>query len=196
MNLIRLSLAAAGLALLAGCASLPSAGDCPRLPGGGYYCLQSSSGMTKFDALQAVDIEFDGKRETFIVSLEVDGGGMRFAGLTPFGQKLLAANYDNRDVRVESLAPLSDRLDPKLVAALLQLALWPAERVRVGLAAELEFKDDGHRRVIVQHGAALLRIDYEGETAPYRHIAIDAPAARLHLDIKTMPGEDGERNIR
>uniref|UniRef100_UPI00272DE7F4 DUF3261 domain-containing protein n=1 Tax=Propionivibrio sp. TaxID=2212460 RepID=UPI00272DE7F4 len=82
--------------LVAGCDDDGS--SCTTLPGGPRYCLQTTDSIVPFDVQQKVDVSFDSRRETMIAQLEADAGGIRFAGMTPFGQKLLQVSFDNRDV--------------------------------------------------------------------------------------------------
>jgi hypothetical protein len=158
---------------------------CANLPGGGRYCLQTTAEIAPFDVQQQVDVTFNGRRETMIFELEVDAGGMRLAGLTPFGQKLIQASYDNREARADTLP--DDRLDPSLLLALLQITLWPADSVRAGLASRsmvLEERE-GMRRVL-QDGNVLLAVGYTGSLPPFGDMRIEFPAAHMKFDVKTL----------
>jgi hypothetical protein len=167
-------------------ASACGGGDprCADLPGGGRYCLQATSALPPFDVQQKVDAVFGTRRETMIVELEVDPQGMRFAGLTPFGQKMIQATYDNSTVAVH-LWPDS-RLDPVLMLALLQLAWWPPESVRNGLDASLAFEQQPGLRRFLRDGNLVLEVGYTGEHFPPSAMHILVPAATLELDITTL----------
>jgi hypothetical protein len=170
------------LALLSACAG----GDprCAELPGGGRYCLQATSALPAFDVQQKVDAAFAARRETMIVELEVDPQGLRFAGLTPFGQKMIQAAYDNSTVSAQ-LWPDS-RLDPVLLLALLQLAWWPPESVRKGLDASLTLELQPGLRRLMHDGQRVLEVGYTGDHFPPSAMHIVLPAVALELDITTL----------
>ena len=157
---------------------------CAELPGGGRYCLQTTSVLSSFDVQQKVDAKFGTRHETMIVELDVDPQGMRFAGLTPFGQKMIQASYDNRDVAVQ-LWPDS-RLDPVLLLALLQLAWWPPESVRNGLDPSLVFDQQPGLRRLLLNGKLVLEVGYTDDQFLLGNMHIVLPAATLELDIKTL----------
>ena len=102
---------------------------------------------------QKVELGGNGRRETLIVNVEVDAEGMRFVGLTPFGQKLIEGAYDNHRVRV---SPLPDeRLSPSLLLAMLQICLWPAADVRVGFGDSAVIEESVGQRQILVDGRAV-----------------------------------------
>ena len=157
---------------------------CAALIGGGEYCLQPTTALAPFELMQKVDVRFRRRRETLIVEVEADADGLRFAGLTPFGHKLLQVGYDNRQATA-TLLPDS-RLRPSLLIALLQLAQWPADAVRAGLQAPLTLEERADQRRIIFRDEATLTIDYLGE-APHRRMHLTIPAADLELDIENLP---------
>jgi hypothetical protein len=160
-------------------------GQCATLIGGGRYCLQSSATIVPFEAQQKVEVRIRGQQETMIVELEVDAAGMRLAGLTPFGHSLLKASYDNRTVTATQLADA--RLSPSLLIALLQIALWPADALRVGLEAPLRLEERAGQRSILNGDKVTLTINYTGNQPPYRRMQIVIPVAGIELDVETLP---------
>jgi hypothetical protein len=159
--------------------------QCASLFGGGSYCLQPTTALAPFDLQQKVEANFRGRRETLIANIESDASGVRFVGLTPLGHKLLQVSYDNRAV---SAAMLPDkRLNPTLVLALLQIALWPPEVVRTGLEAPLALEDSHEWRHITQRGEKVLSINYRGDQLPYRHMLLHIPAADFAVEVETLP---------
>jgi hypothetical protein len=89
---------------------------------------------------------------------------------------------------INAAGPLNDRLDPVLVAALVQIALWPVEAVRAGLAGGVSVEETpGQRRVLGAGGTILMSVQTEGAPPSFRKLRITAPAARLTLDIDTLP---------
>ncbi|MCE9640484.1 MAG: DUF3261 domain-containing protein [Betaproteobacteria bacterium] len=180
----------AGVAALAACAGIEEPG-CTRLPEGGRYCLQQTSLVTAFQATQRVEVARDGAGYSLLAEIEVDADAMRMVVVTPLGQKLLQLEYDNRMARINAAGPLRDRLDPVLVAALVQLALWPLDAVRAGLTGGVTIEETaGHRRVLGAGGATLMSVQTEGTPPSFRKLRITAPAARLVLDIDTLPEPD------
>lgn len=97
---------------LAGCAASPR---CPPLPGGPDYCLQDSGAVPAFNALHDIRLRRQGFDERLIAQLEVDADGMRLAGLTPMGQRVLEARFDNVAATASSLA--DGRLDARAALA-------------------------------------------------------------------------------
>lgn len=176
------------LLALGACGENESETPCAPLIGGGSYCLQPTAALAPFDVQQKVEATFRGRRETMIAEIESDAEGMRFVGLTPFGQKLLQVAYDNR---AASAATLPDRrISPALLIALLQIALWPADAVRAGLEEPLTLDDGAGRRRIHNRGEATISIDYRGAQPPYRGLRISVPAADLELEIETLDALD------
>ena len=165
---------------------------CASLPGGGRYCLQPTGAIAPFEAQQKVEASFgDGRRETMIVELETDANGMRFAALTPFGHKILEMAYDNG--AASAAAGPDSRLDPALAMAMLQLALWPADAVRAGLGEGLLLEESGRQRRILSGGEVLMSVNWVGDAVPYRRLVIALPAARLTLEVETLPDAESPR---
>jgi len=163
---------------------------CSSLPGGGSYCLQPSTVMPSFDVQQKVELGGNGRRETLIVNVEVDAEGMRFVGLTPFGQKLIEGAYDNHRVRV---SPLPDeRLSPSLLLAMLQICLWPAADVRVGLGDSAVIEESVGQRQILVDGRAVLRVSYTGALSPLADMHIVLPDAQMEFDVTTLAGDQAK----
>jgi len=175
---------ARALALPIALAACAGTGDrCAALPQG-QYCLQPSADVAPFEATQIVRLRIGERRETLVAALEVDADGLRMAGLTPLGQKLLQLDYDNRAASVQS--PAGARIDAVQLAALLQLALWPAASVRAGLSPALALEDDGGARRIVGGGAPVVSIRREGDAPPYRSVQLSVPGADLEMTVETV----------
>ena len=160
---------------------------CARLPGGGSYCLQPTTLIAPFEVQQRVDMTFNGQRETMIVELEVDAEGMRFAGLTPFGHKLVQAHYDNLQVTADVLP--DKRLDPVLLFAFLQIALWPADSVRGGLDGALRLGESVSKRQVFKDDRLIVDVSYTGIRPPYGNMRIDFPLAGMEIEVTTLDGQ-------
>jgi hypothetical protein len=169
-----------------GCAVSPLQNNCCALPGDGRYCLRSTAPMEPFDAVQSVTIEAQGRQTTLIATLEVDKSGIRMAGLTPLGQKLVTVEYDNESVRAEHHIEAARPLDPALLLALLQLALWPESEVAAGLVSPLRLASAGNSREIVAGDRVVLTIERDGNVPPYRELRIKSSSFGFALMIRTV----------
>lgn len=185
-------LAAALLLASAACSEPGKDPQCAALIGGGSYCLQPTSALAPFDVLQKVDSRFRERRDTLIVELEVDSAGLRFVGLTPFGQKLIALGYDNHAASATTLP--DSRISPALLVALLQIALWPSDAVRAGLEAPLTLEENAGQRRILNRGEPTLSIEHGSGPPPWRRIHLTVHAADLELDIETLDAAPAAEN--
>ena len=164
------------LGLLLSACQAPQPG-CARLPGGGGYCLQSTGGLI-FTTDQRSELIAGGQRLTLLTRIESDANGLRFAGMTPLGQTLFFVSWENGALRADLPPALANRIDPALLPALLQMALWPAAAVRAGLSPDLELIEENHRRRLRRKDDVadkdILDISWEGDL-PYQHLRIVAP---------------------
>ncbi|MEO8409083.1 MAG: DUF3261 domain-containing protein [Propionivibrio sp.] len=158
---------------------------CAALIGGGNYCLQPTTDVHPFDVQQKADARFGDRRETMIAEIEVDAAGADVVALTPFGHTLLQVHYDNRQATAATLP--DQRISPALLMALLQIAWWPADSLRVGLEAPATLEEGAGLRRIVNDGETTLSIAYEGEQPPDRRLRVSIPSADLVIDIETLP---------
>lgn len=177
--------AIAWLVFLTGCAGDPR---CPDLPGGPRYCLQTTAAVAPFSALQDIRIRRGDLDERLIAQLEVDAAGMHLAGLTPLGQRVLEAHFDNREARAESLA--GDRLDARALLSLVQIAVWPAASVRAGLDDDWQVEETPALRRLLREGASFLEVAREGEPPRYRRLDIRLPGAGLSLTVREVREDD------
>lgn len=171
------------LTALAGCASP----RCPDIPGGPRYCLQATSAVPPFIALQDIRIQRGDLDERLIAQLEVDAAGMHLAGLTPMGQKVLEAHFDNEIATADSLA--GNRFDARALLSLVQIAVWPAASVRAGLGDDWELLETPALRRLLRDGAAILDVARIGEPPAYRQLDIRLPEAGLTLNVRAIEEE-------
>jgi hypothetical protein len=176
------SLSLAAVLLAAGCAD--SDPRCASLPGGGRYCLQATTGIEAFDVQQSVAILFEGRRETMIAQLEADADGVRFVGLTPFGQKLVQLSFDNREVKADTVS--ATRFDPALLLAIVQIAMWPIERVRDGLDDSMTISESESEREIARDGKRIVIVKYTRDRPPLGDLSIGFPEAALEFAITKL----------
>ena len=167
------------------CACSPEQQECVSLPGttSASYCLQPTQAVAPFSVQQFVELQFAGKKDALVVDLDVDAARMQFVALTPFGQKLIHVDYDNRQVNAYLLP--HQKLPPALLLSLLQLASWPADSVRVGLEVSLRLEESGEGRRILHGDDVLVEVTYHSREA----LSITLPAPGLEITIRTLEGQ-------
>lgn len=166
------------------CSSSPS-GACANLPDGGFYCLQSAATVPAFVLQQKADFNFGGQRQTLILSIESGADGIRLAGLTPFGHKVLELNYDNRIASVS--AQQDRRLSPELLIALLQITLWPADVVRNGLDPTPGLEDNKDIRQLLREGKPVMTIEHGRKNYNDYRIRMIISTIPLELTLEQLP---------
>lgn len=195
---LRQLLALALLLCTAACTEQKQDHQCAALIGGGSYCLQPTTAVAPFDVQQKVDSHFRDRHDTLIAELEVDAAGLRFAGVTPFGQKIIQLGYDNHEASATMLP--NSRISAALLVALLQLANWPADAVRAGLEGSegidspLTLEENAGQRRILNRGEPTLTIEHNGGPPPWRKVHMTIHAADLELTIETLDAAPAAEN--
>lgn len=159
---------------------------CPRLPGGGRYCLQPAPEL-HISMLQKTQLRFGDQQLTLLTRIENDAAGMRFVGLTPLGQTLMSVSWENGILTAALPPALQSKVDPALLLALVQIAQWPSSQVRVGLepAWELTETPRGRHLRLTETNNIMLDIAWEGDissAANANKITIRAPDAGFRLE--------------
>lgn len=158
---------------------------CVDLMGNGRYCLQPTTVLTPFNVQQKVEASIKNHNEIIVTEIEVNAEGMQLIGLTPFGHQLVHVNYNNEKA-IAVVSPDS-RLDPALIIAMVQLALWPVDSVRKGLDEPLTLEEIvGHRRYLANNNL-IVDVIYENTTTPANKLHISFPTVGLMLDIESLP---------
>jgi hypothetical protein len=176
-------------ALLAACARQDDPA-CASLPGGARYCLQTTVNVAPLELQQKIDVAFKGQNETMIAQLEIDAAGMRFAGLTPLGQRLLQIEFADGQIRADGMA--LEKLDPALLLALIQLAWWDGASLREGLGGSAGLEEAESGRTVVKDGRPVVRIGYTLDRSPAGGVEIGLPGADVEFRIVTLD-EGGTR---
>ena len=158
---------------------------CTVLPGGGQYCLQPTSAIQPFEVQQKVEATFKGRHETMITEIEVNANEFNFVGLTPFGQKLVHISYDNQSVITRTIP--DKRLDPTIMLALIQLSLWPAESVRMGLSKSLVLEETDSQRSIIAGKQVIMQMHYTDNTMPHQALEVALPTMEMILEVVSLP---------
>ena len=143
-----------------------------------------------FEVQQKIDVAFNGRQETMIAQLEVDAAGMRFVGMTPLGQNLVRASFDNSEIWADGVA--IKQLDPVLLFALIQLASWDAGQVRAGLGGSADLEEAEGRRSLVKNGKAVLQIGYTRGRPPSGDMNIGLPDIDVEFRIVTLNESDAK----
>lgn len=129
----------------------------------------------------------DGRRETALASLEIKDGRMVVVASTGLGQTLLVVTVEGDQARAERRIPLPGDLDPRALAGLVQLCLWPADDLRQGLAnPATALEEAGTGRVLRRKGKPVWVITREGAAPPYRKVVLENPSMRLRVEIRTL----------
>ena len=158
---------------------------CVNLMGIGLYCLQSTTAITPFIVQQKVEASIKSHNEIMVTEIEVNAKGMQLIGLTPFGHQLVHVSYNNE--KAKAVVSPDTRLDPTLMIAMIQLALWPVDSVRKGLGEPLILEETvGHRRYLAKD-KLVLDVSYANAMAPANKLNLSFPTVGLMLDIETLP---------
>lgn len=163
---------------------------CTNLMGNGRYCLQTTTMIVPFEVQQKVEATIKEHHETMVTEIEVNAKGMQMIALTPFGHKLVHVSYNNEEAK--AVVSPDSRLDPTLMIAMIQLALWPTESVRKGLNAPLHLEEGaGKRRYLANDKLVLeiqyLDVQYADAMTPANKFQLSFPSTDLKLDIETLP---------
>jgi hypothetical protein len=171
-------------ALIAGCASAPTANRCVPFAAV-HYCLQPAA--ISWTATQSVELMHAKGAERLIVQLEVNRGHIKMAGVTPFGRRVLWIEFIHP--AVSSDMPGDAVLGAAHVLAGLQLAFWPIDRVRTGVqgkSARLVESADGTRR-LTDGDALLFSASCDGERPHCRRAHLRYESLGHSLSIETLP---------
>lgn len=128
----------------------------------------------------------DGRRETTLATLENRAGVLNLVASTPLGQTLFVIRVQGSEAKVDARIPVPGDLDPRVLPALVEFSLWPAEAVRAGLGAGVSLVEDGPRRTLLRKGRVVWTVTREGEAPPYRRLDLDNPAMGLGVRIRTL----------
>ncbi|MCM8614102.1 DUF3261 domain-containing protein [Accumulibacter sp.] len=126
------------------------------------------------------------KKLRIISRISSGESGVRFAGLSPLGQTLFQVSWEDSVLHLEPPTIFEGRLDPALIPALLQIATWPAERIRDGLSNGLVLLEQPGRRVIRGNNGDILIVSWEGNEWPYQRLCFEAPALNLTIDSRLL----------
>ena len=125
-----------------------------------------------------------GAEETAIAVLENRAPAFSVVASTPLGQTLFIVRLEGARVRVDARVPVPGDLDPRVLPALVQFALWPAEAVRRGLGPDAALLEDGPRRTLLRKGRPVWTATRDGAL-----LRLENPAMQLTVRIRTLEPE-------
>ena len=150
----------------------------------GQYCLQPTTAITPFEVQQKVEVTIKSHHETMVTELAVNAEGMQMVVLTPFGHQLVHVSYNNDEAK--ALISPDSRLDPAMMIAMTQLALWPVDSVRKGLNSPLRLEESVGKRRYFANDKLVLEVQYADAIAPANKFQLSLPSVELKFDIETL----------
>jgi hypothetical protein len=90
------------------------------------------------------------------------------------------------EVAVDTRIPIPGDLDPRVLPALVQFALWPEEALRPALGQGIRLESDGARRTLLRKGRPVWTVLREGAAPPYRSLLLENPALGMSVQITTL----------
>jgi len=172
------------LLLLAGCR--PPVGTV-YLARGVPFRLCPPEAEADFFATQEVDFTLPGgRRELLLAAVENRGGVLSMVVSTPMGQTLFTVRVQSGAAAVDARVPLPAQLDPRLLPALVQFALWPEPVLRAGLAPGIRLEQDGARRTLLRKDKVVWTVLREGEGPLYRGLTLESPDLGITLRIRAL----------
>lgn len=159
---------------------------CMGLAAGLRYCLRLPSDAAPFDVQQEVQVRSKRLNEVALAQVENTGTSFVVALVSPLGPKLMQAQWSPPQL-VQEQAP-GVPVPPALLAALVQMAVWPSSSVQAGLQGPHEWIDrPGQRqRQLWVRGQLWLDVQYSGELPVPTHMQIRLPEHDLELRIESL----------
>ena len=173
-------------ALLALACQAPQTATVQVAPGVPFRLCRPEAGP-EFFANQEVQFRFPGGRqETVMAAIENRGGSLNLVASSPMGQTLFEVRVHGTEVRVDTRIPIPGDLDPRVLPALVEFALWPEEALRPGLGEGIRLEADGARRALLRKGRPVWTVVREGDAPPFRTLVLENPALGMSVRIRTL----------
>lgn len=129
----------------------------------------------------------DGRTETALATIENRKGRLSIVAGTPLGQTLMVVVVTGAQATADVRIPIPGDLDPRTLAGLVQLSLWPADALRRGFADPATvLEEDGPTRRLLRKGRPVWIVTREGAAPPWRRITLENPSMRLKVEIRTL----------
>ncbi|MGA2081527.1 MAG: DUF3261 domain-containing protein [Holophaga sp.] len=128
----------------------------------------------------------DGRRETALAAIENHGGVLNLVASSPLGQTLVVIRVKGLDAAVDARIPIPGDLDPKVLAALVEFALWPEAALRASLGPGVRLEQDGDKRTLLRKDKVVWTVTREGTAPPFRRLVLENPAMGLTVRVRTL----------
>ena len=168
------------LPFLAGCRP-PALPEVYLAPGLRFRLRPAADGPAMFVTQEVVFQLPGGAEETAIAVLENRAAAFSVVASSPLGQTLFIIRLDGTRVRVDARVPVPGDLDPRVLPALVQFALWPAGAVRQGLGPDVTLAEEGPRRSLLRKGRPVWTATRQGGL-----LLLENPAMQLKVRIRTL----------
>jgi len=168
------------LAVLAGCGNPPSP-EVHLAPGVPFHLCLPREGPPLFLTQEVVFTLPGGGEERAVAVVENRGGLFSVVASSPMGQTLFIVRMEGAELSVDTRIPIPGDLDPRVLPALVQLVLWPAEAVRRGLGPGAELLEEGPKRTLLRKGRPVWTATRAGELT-----TLDNPGLHLSVRIRTV----------
>lgn len=123
--------------------------------------LPSPQFDTPFNQQQLLTATVDGKPQSLLVLLNVDGTSLQLAGLSPLGIRLFKVTYDAQGIHTEQAIKVAHLPPANQVLADIMFCYWPVSRWQPLLPAGWTLQDRGMSRILSDNqGNEITRIDY------------------------------------
>jgi hypothetical protein len=133
---------------LAGCASAPGP-NCARLAFNGWFCLLPPSALAAREGSDLVKVTRAGKSEHYLGRLSITPARLELALMNLAGVPAATLVWDGAKARIRAPKKARAKLDPRQLAALLELTLAPPAKLHPalhGLALTVRHGVQGSRR--------------------------------------------------
>ena len=127
------------------------------------------------------------QQATLLAYIENGPQRLTLVGLTPLGQTVLTLTWDGKHIAADGPPGAWPLINPAVLVAVLQFALWPRDAVRAGLPDDVVWEDGAEGGQLIRRGESLLTIRRTGPAAPYDTLSIALHSAKLILNIHTLP---------
>ena len=164
----------------------PAGAEVYLAPGVPFRLCAPQAAATLFITQEVVFRLPGGTEEIAQAVLENRDGTFSMVASTPMGQTLFVVQVKGSAVTVDSRIPIPGDLDPRVLPALVQFSIWPADAVRRGLSPEVQFLEEGPKRSLIRKGKTVWTVTRTGEEWPPRTLLLDNPGLHLSARIRTL----------
>jgi hypothetical protein len=125
------------------------------------------------------------ERLGFEALLEVEPGMLRLAAVA-MGQTMVRMSFDGTAL-VEQLSPrLPKAVSGAQILTAIQLAWWPLDAIRAALPRGFALEEAAGGRRLLEDGALLTAITYDGAPPAWRRVRVSSPRAGYSLEIESV----------